>query len=209
MVALMLTLGMGVAGLAPGASADTPAGAMAQTKAMADEVLGVVRDPACQSNQQACRRKLREIVEAHWDVTEMTRSALGVHWKGLDDEQRREFTKLFGTLMEAIYLSRANLSKAQDYSRGTKVDFIKEIPEGDGYAQVNTNVTRQSKPISVNYRLKLNDRSWMVYDVIVEGISLVNNYRTQFNRVINGKGYPELVRELRGKLQQIDGAQGT
>jgi phospholipid transport system substrate-binding protein len=193
-----------------GESAAAPTGPMAQMKALADEIIQTVKEPVCKSDQQICREKLRALVESHWDVTEMARMALGVHWKELSNDQRHQFAKLFGDLTEAIYLSKANLSKAQDISN-VKVDFLREIRDSDQYSQVNTNVTLEGrdKPVNVNYRLKLEGGDWKVYDVIVDGISIVSNYRNQFSRVINNKGYPELVRELQEKVHQVSAAQGT
>ena len=194
-----------------GESAAAPTGPMAQMKALADEMIQVVKEPVCKSDQQVCREKLRVLVESHWDVAEMARMALGVHWKELNPDQRQQFAKLFGDLTEAIYLSKANLSEARNLSKDVKVDFLREIRDSDQYSQVNTNVTLQGrdKPVNVNYRLKLDGDDWKVYDVIVDGISIVSNYRNQFSRVINNKGYPELVRELKEKVQQVSAAQDT
>jgi len=184
---------------------------MAQMKALADQIIAVSKGPECKSGQQACRDKLHSLVEAHWDTSEMARMALGVHWKELDDSERQRFAKLFADLTEAIYLSRANLSKAEDMSKDAKVDFVRESLDGDSYSQVNSYVTLQGhdKPISVNYRLKRDGNVWKAYDVIVDGISIVSNYRTQFSRVINNKGYPELVRELQEKVRQVNASEGT
>ncbi len=185
-------------------------GPMAQMKALADEIIQVAKEPACKSDEHSCRERLRVLVESHWDVAEMARMALGVHWKGLNDEQRHQFAKLFGDLTEAIYLSRASMVKAEDIS-SVKVDFLREIRDDEQYSQVNTNVTLhgRDKPVNVNYRLKLNGGDWKVYDVIVDGISIVSNYRNQFSRVINNKGYPELVKELQEKVHQVSTEQGT
>ncbi len=193
-----------------GESAAAATGPMAQMKALADEIIQIAKEPVCKSDQHSCREKLRVLVESHWDVAEMARMALGVHWKGLNEDQRHEFAKLFGDLTEGIYLSKANMATAEDIST-VKVDFLREIRDNDQYSQVNTNVTLQGrdKPVNVNYRLKLRGDDWKVYDVIVDGISIVSNYRNQFSRVINNKGYPELVRELQEKVHQVSAAQGT
>jgi len=186
--------------------------AMAQMKTLADNIIAQAQTSECQANRVSCRDKLLALVEAHWDTLEMARNALGVHWKSLDDNERRRFAKLFADLTESIYLSRANISRAEGYTRNLKVDFIREIPDGDTYSQVNTYITLQGreKPISVNYRLKRDGNVWKAYDVVVEGISVVANYRNQFNRVINTKGYPALVQELQDRVQRVHAsAQGT
>ncbi|HTY56505.1 MAG TPA: ABC transporter substrate-binding protein [Candidatus Binataceae bacterium] len=207
-VAFALSLTISLAAISGFALADrtgTSSDPMAQMKGLADQLLAESRAPECQSGQKICRDKMRALVEAHWDVLEMARNALGVHWKSLDDNERHRFAKLFGNLTEAIYLSRANLSKAEGVSRDAKIEFVREIFDGNDYCQVNSYITLQGhdKPISVNYRLKRDGDVWKAYDVVVEGISVVANYRNQFNRVINSKGYPALVRELQERVQRV------
>jgi len=194
-----------------GEPANGPSDPMVQMKTLADQIIAAAKGPECKSASQACREELRSLVEGHWDISEMARMALGVHWKQLDDSERQRFAKLFGDLTEAIYLSRAKLSKAEDLSKDVKVDFVREIFDGDSYSQVNTYVTLQGQdePIGVNYRLKRDGDVWKAYDVLVDGISIVSNYRNQFSRVINNKGYPELVRELQEKVQQINSSEAT
>ncbi len=193
------------------ARAEGPPPAMAQIRSLGDRVLAVAKDPSCTTNREGCRDRLRVLIEQYWDTTDMARSALGYHWKALDDQQRQQFTKLFSDLIESIYLSRSNFSKAQKYTDTVSIDYIKEIPEGDEYSKITTAVTLKpgDKPIRVDYRTHWADGKWMVYDIIVEDISLTGNYRNQFNRVINSQGYPELVRLLQNKLQQIKDSQGT
>lgn len=207
-LALTMALSWGGATIA---RAEGPPPAMAQIRSLGDRVLAVAKDPSCTTNREGCRDRLRVLIEQYWDTTDMARSALGYHWKALDDQQRQQFTKLFSDLIESIYLSRSNFSKAQKYTDTVSIDYIKEIPEGDEYSKITTAVTLKpgDKPIRVDYRTHWADGKWMVYDIIVEDISLTGNYRNQFNRVINSQGYPELVRLLQNKLQQIKDSQGT
>jgi phospholipid transport system substrate-binding protein len=200
---------MMVAFISTGAAAAPDA--MPEAKSLGDHVLSIAKDPACKTDRQGCRERLRALIEQYWDTTDMARSALGYHWKSLNDQQRQQFTKLFGNLVESIYLSRSNFSKAEQYTNSVKVEYLKEIPEGDGYRKIDTAVTLKpgDKPIKVDYRMRWVEGKWMVYDVIVEDISLTGNYRNQFNRVINSHGYPELVRMLQNKLQQIKASEGT
>jgi phospholipid transport system substrate-binding protein len=185
--------------------------AMPEVKSLGDRVLSIAKDPACKANREGCRQRLRTLIEGYWDTADMAKSALGYHWKTLDNQQREQFTRLFSNLVESIYLSRSNFSKAQNYTNSVKIDYQKEIPEGDGFRKIDTAVTLKQgdKPIRVDYRLRWVDGKWKVYDVIVEDISLTGNYRNQFNRVINTKGYPELVRLLQNKIQQINASEGT
>jgi phospholipid transport system substrate-binding protein len=188
-------------------SADqAPGDPMVLMKSIVDQSLTIISDPSCKADQDRCREKLRTLVETNWDKAEMARSALGTHWREINDQQREQFTVLFSSLTEDLYLTTANLTKAQEKAKGVQVTFIREISEGDGYMQVNSTVALegQDRPISVNYRLKLNDGRWMVYDIIVADISLVGNYRNQFNRVINSKGFPTLINELDQKVKQLN-----
>jgi phospholipid transport system substrate-binding protein len=185
--------------------------AMPEAKSLGDRILNATKDPACKTDREGCREKLRTLIEQYWDTTDMARSALGYHWKSLSDPQRQEFTRLFSDLIESIYLSRSNFSKAEQYTGSVKVDYVREIAEGDDYHKIDTTVTLKpgDKPIKVDYRMRWLDGKWKVYDVIVEDISLTGNYRNQFNRVINNQGYPQLVRMLQDKLKQIKASEGT
>jgi len=207
---LMLAMALGWGGSSI-VRADAPPSAMPEIRSLGDRILAIAKDPSCKANQEGCRERLRVLIEQYWDTTDMARSALGYHWKSLDDQQRQQFTKLFSDLVESIYLSRSNFSKAQGYTDTVNIAYVREIPEGEGYSKISTTVTLKpdEKPIRVDYRTHWVNGKWMVYDIIVEDISLTGNYRNQFNRVINNKGYPELVRLLQDKLQQLKSSQGT
>ncbi len=185
--------------------------AMPEAKSLGNRILELTRDPSCKANQAACREKLRRLLEQYWDTTEMARSALGYHWKSLNPEQRAQFTRLFSNLVESIYLSESNFSKAENYTDTVKVDYVRETPEGEGYRKIDTTITLKpgQEPIKVDYRMRWVDGMWKVYDVIVADISLTGNYRNQFNRIINSRGYPELVQMLQDKLKQIKGSAGA
>jgi phospholipid transport system substrate-binding protein len=200
----MLVLALGWGGLTAAQMA-APPNAMPAVKALGDRILALAKDPSCKADREGCREKLRVLIEQYWDTTDMARSALGYHWKTLDIQQQQQFTKLFSDLVESIYLSRSNFSKAEGYTDTVRIDYLKEIPEGEDYSKISTTVTLKpgEKPIRVDYRTHWEDGKWMVYDIIVEDISLTGNYRNQFNRVINNQGYPELVRLLQDKLQQL------
>jgi phospholipid transport system substrate-binding protein len=199
---LALALGWGGSTIA---QMSAPPDAMPAVRSLGDRILGLAKDPSCKADQEGCREKLRALIEQYWDTTDMARSALGYHWKSLDAQQQQQFTKLFSDLIESIYLSRSNFSKAQGYTDTVTIAYLKEIPEGDDYSKITTTVTLKAddKPIRVDYRTHYIDGKWMVYDIIVEDISLTGNYRNQFNRVINSQGYPELVRLLQDKLQKL------
>jgi phospholipid transport system substrate-binding protein len=199
--AFVLIAGIATLCAVSGLQAQAP-DAMAEVKATVDQVLSVVKDPNYKASTGERRQKLREIIGSHFDFTAMSRSALGTHWKDLSEQQRQEFTDLFTRLMEASYMG-----KIESYNN-QQIDYQREISEGPQYAQVNTQITQAGQePVSVNYRLRQDAGTWKVYDVIINGISLVANYRNQFNRIMNSKGYDALIESLKAKQSQLDTAQ--
>jgi phospholipid transport system substrate-binding protein len=144
------------------------------------------------------RRELKPLMEARFDSTEMARSTLGYHWRSLSPEQRTDFTQIFTAFIEAAYLD-----KVQDYS-GQQVQFGQSRSLGQGYTAVDTSIVQAGQnPIPVTYLLEQKADGWKVYDVTVDNISIIANYRNQFNRVINEQGFPKLMADLRSKQQQL------
>ncbi len=192
MTALALTLALGAAAaMADGAP-------MASVKSTVNQVLSIVTDPAYKSATSERREKLREVIAPRFDFTDMARSAMGYHWRTLSPAQRDQFAQLFTGLLEASYMG-----KIESY-KGQRIDYVKETQDGE-LAQVNTNIVQKgSDPIAVNYRLKQSGGSWKVYDVLVDQISLVGNYRNQFNRIMNNKGYDALIKAIQQKVESID-----
>ncbi len=137
--------------------------------------------------------RLRAAVLPLFDFPEMARRSLGAHWRRRTPEQRQEFTRLFTRLLERTYASRISAYNGQRmHVLGEKID--------GRYAQVNTRIVdRDGRRFDVNYRVhRVSDPGgWRIYDIVIENISLVNNYRAQFNRVINRTSYESLVAKLR------------
>ena len=174
--------------LAP-AWADDP---MSVVKTTVNQALDVLRDKNTPLAQR--QDKLRQIVAATFDFTEMAKSALGYHWKDITPAQQQEFTTAFVAFIEDSYLSKIN-----DYS-GQQVNFLRASNEGAQYAQVNTDIIQpKGDAIHVNYRLLQENGTWRIYDVTVDAISIIANYRNQFNRVMNNKGYDTLIADLKSK----------
>jgi phospholipid transport system substrate-binding protein len=176
--------------------------AMAQTTAKAatqefvTQALQILRDK--QKSVQQKRRELKPLMEARFDATEMARSTLGYHWRSLTPEQRADFTEVFKAFIEAAYLD-----KVQDYS-GQEVRFGQARSLGQGYEEVDTTIVQAGQnPIRVTYLSEETPNGWKVYDVTVDNISIIANYRNQFNRVINEQGFPKLMADLRAKEQQL------
>jgi len=172
------------------------AGPMATTRAFVDQAVQILRDKGTPVVQR--RRQLKAILEPRMDFKEMSRSALGYHWRSITPEQRDQFTALFTSFIEDAYLS-----KIQDYS-GQKVEYLKENSLGEGYSRVDTAIVQPGKqPLKVAYMLEQKGGEWLVYDVTVDNISIIANYRNQFNRVINDQGFDKLMADLRAKQKEL------
>jgi phospholipid transport system substrate-binding protein len=181
-------------GLAAGSPASARAGAPTeQLKASVDQIIKVLEDPALKPESRVRDRRaaIRKEAEGVFDFTETAKRALGRHWQALAEADRHEFTSLFTDLIE-----RAYISKIERYS-GERIAYTGEVVDG-GFATVRTRfVTKQGTEIPVDYRMQQRGDRWLVYDVSVEGVSLVNNYRTQFDKVIQTSSYAELVRKMK------------
>lgn len=169
-----------------------------QIKQTTDKVISIVTDPALKEPARAEeRRKLvRKAVDNRFDWEEMARRSLARHWARRTDEEKREFISLFSDLLERTYMD-----KVADYS-GEKVLYVGETVDGD-YGVVRVKIlTAADVEISVEYRVRRKENGWFIYDVSIEGVSLVNNYRTQFNSIILKSSYRNLVKRLKAKLAQ-------
>jgi phospholipid transport system substrate-binding protein len=132
-------------------------------------------------------------VDERFDWGEMAQRALARHWNQRTPEEKKEFTRLFGDLLEKTYLT-----KVEGYS-GEKVQYEGESVDGN-YAVVKIKiVTEKNVDIPIEYRLKKEAADWFVYDISIEGVSLVNNYRSQFNTIISQSSYGNLVKKLKEK----------
>jgi phospholipid transport system substrate-binding protein len=144
------------------------------------------------------------LLEQHFDFADMARITLGYHWRELNVTQRSEFVKLFTAFIENAYLS-----KIQDYS-GQDVAVLGQNSEGEGFSRVRSQIIQPGKqPIKVDYLLRELDGDWKIYDVTVDAISIVANYRNQFNRVINDQGFDKLMADMRAKQQQLQASMGS
>jgi phospholipid transport system substrate-binding protein len=176
------------------AQANSP---MAVVQSTVNQSLDVLRDKQAPLPER--QQKLRQIVSGTFDFTEMAKSALGYHWKQLSPEQQQEFTNTFISFIEDSYLSKIN-----DY-RGQQVSFLRANSDGPDEAQVNTDIVQQGKdPIHVNYRLVPKGGTWKIYDVTVDAISIIANYRNQFDRVMNNQGYDTLIKDLKSKQAALE-----
>ena len=192
--ALGATAGLVICAQMVWAPASADAGAPTdQLRSSVDQMVKVLDDPALKADSRAQDRRaaIRKEAQVVFDFGETAKRALGRHWQGLSEKDRQEFTGLFTDLIE-----RAYISKIERYS-GERIAYAGESVEG-GLATVRTRfVTKQGTEIPVDYRMQQRGDRWLVYDVMVEGVSLINNYRTQFDKIIQTSSYAELVRKMK------------
>ena len=166
-------------------------------KKTVDEVVRIVSDKEMKKNTPKRRLALKKTISVIFDYDEMAKRSLGKHWNPRTPDEKKEFTELFATLLENSYAS-----KIESYNN-EKIVYIKNTVDGD-YSEVKSKVvTAKRDEFTLDYRLIKQDGKWMVYDVVIEGVSLVSNYRSQFNRIITANGYPALVKKLQNKSNEL------
>jgi phospholipid transport system substrate-binding protein len=178
-------------------AAVAPQDPMEQARGLVEQTIAILQNPRLTLTEE--RRQLRALAEPHFDFEGMARSTLGYHWRNLTSDQRQEFVALFTAFMED-----AALSKIQEYS-GQRLEFIREVPIEPGYMQVQGRVlqTNGAQPIPVAFMSRQIDGQWKVYDLTVDNISVIANYRNQFNRVINDQGFAQLMAVMKQKQIEL------
>ena len=192
-IAVVLTLAM-AAGRPAWAGAPTE-----QLRTQIDRVIKVLEDPEMAKEARMVERRtvIRRVANDIFDFTETTRRSLGPHWHARTPQEREEVTRLYADLLERSYIGKIEM-----YS-GEKIQFLGDTIDGD-QATVRTRlVTKQGMDIPVDYRMhRVAGDRWLTYDVSIEGVSLVANYRAQFNKIIQTSGYASLVNKLIAKEQE-------
>jgi len=192
-LAVVLAVWLGLTGVP--AHAGTPTEAM---KTTIDEVLKIIAEKELKQpgKSEERRQQLERVVSARFDYQEMSRRALGAPWNTLSDQDKQEFVSLFRTLLTNSYAD-----KIETYS-GEGVQYLNERTEKE-YAEVRTKVLSGKTEIPLDYRLMNKSADWRVYDVVVDGVSLVNNYRGQFTKILRASSYSDLVDQLRKKSDKL------
>ena len=169
----------------------TPTGAVKET---VDQVFVVLRDQALKdpAREMERRAKLEEIIGKRFDYAEMAKRTLASQWKGLSTDQQQEFVTLFQQ-----FLANSYVGNVDGYS-GEEVEYLKEREKGE-FAEVQTKVVSPKVQIPLDYRLLQKNGEWRVYDVVIDGVSLMKNYRGQFSRIINSSSFEALLEKLRSK----------
>jgi phospholipid transport system substrate-binding protein len=201
MAAAVITMALVVwAGGAAWAGAPTE-----QLRGRVDRVLAVLEDPALKQEARAADRRaaIRTIANELFDFRELSQRTLARHWQGRTAAERDEFVTLFADLLERSYIG-----KIETYSGGERIQYAGESLDGD-QATVRTKiVTKAGTEIPVDYRMHRAGEHWLVYDVTIEGVSLVSNYRTQFNRIIQQSSFKGLLAKLAAKKEEGQAADG-
>jgi phospholipid transport system substrate-binding protein len=169
--------------------------ALEQVKQTADRMQSLLQDPQLKTGdrQQERREKIRQLLAARFDFTEMAKRSLGSYWQRASVEEQQRFIKLFTDLLERSYAGQI-----ESYD-GEKIVYGREAVR-EGQAEVDTKIiTKKGEEIAVNYKLQNNRGQWKVYDVVIENISIVNNYRSQFNRILANASFSDLLQKLESK----------
>ena len=167
-------------------------------KGEVDKILTKLRDPVFkQQSKEKQIEGIREIINEIFNWTELSKRTLGRNWKKFSPEQQKEFTDLFSRLLEGVYADRL-LAYSDE-----KVVFEKETELKKGRVEVASHIrTADGKQIPLNYRTIQKDGKWRVYDVVIEGVSMVKNYRSQFNKILKNGKPEDLLETLKKKTQQ-------
>jgi len=177
--------------LLPGAAyAGAPMDAV-QTRV--NQFLEVLKDPALQDNLEQQKQQLWDIALELFDFKALSIRSLGRNWRNMNAKQQDEFVDLFAKLLERTYMDRI-----REYN-DEKVVFEKEVMLGEDKAEVTTKIVTQSSEIPIVYRLFSRAGEWRVYDVLIENVSMVKNYRTQFTEFLSNKNVDDLLEHLRQK----------
>jgi len=188
---VLLSAGTGIAGEAND-----------QLKQSVDKVLAILNDPTLKGtgNSQERRQKVKEVIYARFDFNEMAKRSLGPQWQKRSPEEQKEFVELFTSLLEYSYIENI------DSYNGEKIRFVNQRQDKD-FAEVNTKlINNKGQEFSLDYRLQNTNGDWKVIDVVIENISLVNNYRAQFNRLLGKSSFAELLDTMKQKKLSVPGA---
>ena len=165
-----------------------------------DKVIEIVGDPELKKNPKLKRERLRETIGVRFNYTQMVMRSLAKNYKDRTDEERKEFTDLFKKLLENSYAS-----KIENYQNET-INYLDEKVKGK-YALVKTQIIRKDATIDVDYKLINEDGKWTVYDFVIEEVSLIRNYRSQFSKIIKTESYGALVSKLVKKIKALEANQ--
>ena len=169
-----------------------------QVKDTVDRVIDILKskDLMRPEKKEQRRAAIRKIVGELFDFDEMSKRTLALHWQRRTQAERREFVSLFSDLLERSYIN-----KIETYT-DEKIIYTDESIDREYSVVKSKIITKRNVEVPIDYKLLKEGNEWKVYDVVIEGVSLVNNYRTQFNKIIRSESYEELVKRLKNKQEQ-------
>jgi phospholipid transport system substrate-binding protein len=161
-------------------------------------VLEVASDPKLEGEEAKPLKveKIKSITAEFFDYQVLSRLTLGRHWRKLSPEQQNEFVGLYRSLLEKVYMDRI-LAYSNE-----KVEYVREVSLSESKSEVQTLIIAANKEIPIDYRLYNRDGTWKVYDVVIEGVSMVSNYRSQFESILQEKTPEDMLEVLRGKVNE-------
>jgi phospholipid transport system substrate-binding protein len=192
--------------LGPLAARHATAGAPTeQLRTQVDRVLKLLDDSALKAPDRAKERReaVRRVAEDIFDFGETAKRSLGRHWAARTPQERDEFVKLFGDLLERSYISKIEL-----YG-GEKIQYTGDKVDGDTAIVASKLLTKTASEVPIEYRMLRKGERWLVYDVVIEGVSLVSNYRTQFNKIIQTSSFQDLVKKMKTRQEELGSFAGS
>ena len=165
-------------------------------KANVNSVLEVLRDPKLQgeAGKKVKEQKIQVAAEKLFDFVELSKRTLGLNWNGFSPEQRKEFVKLFESILKDAYVDKITAYTNE------QVNFAKEVALSETTVEVQSIIIYRGGQVPINYRVIKKENDWKVYDVVIEGVSLVSNYRTQFREILGNNPPEKLLETLRKKV---------
>jgi phospholipid transport system substrate-binding protein len=165
-------------------------------KANVNGVLEVLRDPKLQGEygKKVKEQKVVAAAEKLFDFIELSKRTLGLYWNKLIPEQRKEFVELFKAILKDAYVEKITAYTNQ------QVNFSKEVSLSENTVEVQSTVVTKNAAVPINYRVIKREQDWKVFDVVIEGVSLISNYRTQFREILGNNPPERLLETLRKKL---------
>jgi len=171
-----------------------------QVKQSVDKVLTILRDESL--NREQSWERISAVIGERFDYRSMSQSVLATNWKSATPEEREKFIEFFSQYLEETYRT-----KIEAYSN-QEVFYLKETINGKR-AVVETVIKTEGTEIPVNYKLKNNDGEWVTYDVVIEGVSLVNNYRSTFAAIVKNDGMDGLLNDIQYRINKYKRAEGV
>jgi len=168
-----------------------------QLRTQIDKVLKILEDPALKEKPKDRRAAVRKVADDIFDFAETAKRALGRHWAQRTVAEQQEFVQLFADLLERSYIAKIEL-----YG-GEKIHYVADKIDGDLATVASKLLTKSSSEVPIEYRMLKKGERWLVYDVIIEGVSLISNYRTQFNKIIQTSSFQDLVKKMKTKQEEL------